>query len=150
MSSYGSGCTIENPSALQHPRDYYALHSSKLLKYLPVCMYVRGWADWLCRLEESWERRSEEEVAACFQRAQTLNPQSHSSHSTAHGAAVREAVKEIILQQPPPPQREGVALWVRPTSSVEQQRLKAIGSSPDYLFCSSSPATDGVEKWKDW
>lgn len=28
-------------------------------------------------------------------------------------------------------------------SSVEKHRLKAIGSSPDYQFSSSSPATDG-------
>lgn len=52
-------------------------------------------------------------VAACFQRAQTLNPQSRSSR--AHEAAVREAVKGISLQPPPhPTPREGVAPWVSP------------------------------------
>lgn len=46
-------------------------------------------------------RKAEKEVAACFQRAQTLNPQSHSSR--AHEAAVREAVKGIGLQPTPTP-----------------------------------------------
>lgn len=108
MSSSGSDCTTvcvcKILSSLSHPLWLLCPALERAVEIL-TSVYVRRWADWLRRPEESWDRCSENEVAACFQRAQTLNPQSHSSR--AHEAAVREAVKGISLQPPHPKRGSG-------------------------------------------
>lgn len=65
-----------------------------------------------------------------FQRAQTLNPRSHSGRS--RGAAVREE----SARNPPPllPKRGSGPLSQSSVSSVEQRRLKPIGSSSDLIL----------------